>query len=69
MHPVNNPSTPLVLSSRANDSRPLQCQQEMALFYGIERKKRREIKREARERRGEKKGDEAKKKGPSGNMV
>lgn len=52
-HAVNNPSTPLVLSFRANDSRPLQCQQETALFYGIE--KERDKKRSQAEG-GEKKG-------------
>lgn len=62
--PVNNPSMPLVLSSSANDSRPLQSRQEIALFYGMEKKKRGDKKRS----RGEKKGDGAKK-GPSGNMV
>lgn len=68
--PVNNPAMPLVLSFPANDSRPLQSRQEIALFYGMERSR---DKRErggwvgggARRREG---GDEAKK-GPSGNMV
>lgn len=65
-HAVNNPSTPLVLSFCANDSRPLQCQQETALFYGIE--KERDKKRSQAEGGGERKEDGAKK-GPSGNMV
>lgn len=67
--PVNNPAMPLVLSFPANDSRPLQSRQEIALFYGMERsgdkKKRARGERGARRREG---GDEAKK-GPSGNMV
>lgn len=60
--PVNNPFMPLVLLFPANDSKPLQSVQEIALFYGIE--KERDKKRSQRE----KKGDGAKK-GPSGNMV
>lgn len=52
--PVNNPSMPLVLSFPANDSRPLQSRQEIALFYGMEKKE--EIKRGAGERE-KKKGD------------
>lgn len=53
---------PLVLSFPANDSRPLQSRQEIALFYGMERRG------DKKRSRGEKKGDGAKK-GPSGNMV
>lgn len=63
--PVNNPSMPLVLSFSANDSRPLQSRQEIALFYGMGKKKKRGDKKRSQ---GEKKGDGAKK-GPSGNMV
>lgn len=38
--PVNNPSMPLVLSFPANDSWPLQSRQEIALFYGTEKRGR-----------------------------
>lgn len=53
--PVNNPSMPLVLSFPANDSRPLQSRQEIALFYGMEKKKKKrgDKKREAGERKRE----------------
>lgn len=51
--PVNNPSAALVLSFPANDSRPLQSRQEIALFYDIEREREKEEikKRGARERK------------------
>lgn len=49
--PVNNPAMPLVLSFAANDSRPLQSRQEIALFYGMERSgDKREREREGRRR-------------------
>lgn len=64
-HAVNNPSTPLVLSFHAKDSRPLQCQQEMALFYGIEMKDKKRSQAEWEERGKE----DGAKKGPSGNVV
>lgn len=49
--PVNNPAMPLVLSFPANDSRPLQSRQEIALFYGMEKsgdKKRSEAEKRRR---------------------